>query len=216
MKESKIGLNKIYTTLILLVVFVSVVFVGNSFLRFNMGSTYSYLSDSDYTIGDIHVKGVQLKVYQNTGSGYTDVTDSGFDLVTNYFATDKTYDYDIVIRNDELAGVTADQYYLRWRFKALIDNIEYDITEYCEVDDAGVYQQEDAEGVHFYSVNSGSSSALAVQSQLKLLSSIKFEGEYDEGSDSYGSILDDEFSGSNMKVWVEIEGSLNPFTINKT
>ena len=213
MQKDKITTQKIAGILVVFFLFFGIVFgCFKGGIRFH--DTLSYLEAEDYTIGDIKVKGVQLKVYQNTGSGYTDVTENGFDLNTDTFATDKKYTYDLIIKNDEKATVTADQYYLRWYFTALVDNTEYDITKYTTVDSAYVYFQDDTDGKsRYYSVNGSQSNVISAQNQLTFLSSIRFDGVYDNLTNQYGSILDDEFAGSKIKIISHIEGSLTPYEI---
>lgn len=117
-------------------------------------TTLSYFGAKDYVTAEIKVKGVQLRVYQDLGEGYQDVTETGFDLDTQYFVPDKTYRYDLIIKNDEKATVKAEDFYLRWWFTANIDGTDYDITDYCTVDSAFVYKQNDSDGkTRFYSVN---------------------------------------------------------------
>ena len=213
MQKDKVTTQKIAGIFVVFFLFFGIVF-GCFKGDISINRTHSYLESEDYTIGDIKVKGVQLKVYQNNGSGYTDVTDTGFDLNTKTFATDVKYNYDLIIKNDEKAEVTADQYYLRWYFTAIVDNTEYDITQYTTVDSAYVYLQEDTDGkTRYYSVNGNQSNVISAQNQLAFLSSIRFDGVYDNLTKKYGSILDDEFSGSKIKIVSHIEGSLTPYEI---
>ena len=145
--KTKISLTTIFSVVFLFVILiVSLTVNGNNKSQTN--TVNSYLSSNGNATGTINVAGVQLKVYQKTNdsSEYVDVTDTGFDLYYPYFVTDKKYNYDLIIKNDETAEVTADQYYLRWNFTAIIDNQEYDITDYCKVDSAYVYKQEDTDG----------------------------------------------------------------------
>ncbi len=129
--------------------------------------------------------------------------------------TDKTYRYDLIIKNDERATVKAEDFYLRWWFTANIDGTEYDITDYCTVDSAFVYKQKDADGkTRFYSVNGLYSNVISAQNQLTFLSKLNFKGEYDD-SNKYGSILDKEASGSKVEIKVHIEGSLDSYEILK-
>ena len=181
-----------------------------------VGSTLAYLESEGEFDSNISVSGVQLKVYQKSpnSDSYEDVTDTGFDLIYPYFSTDQTYKYDIILRNDETADVTASQYYLRWSFNAIIDNITYDITDYCNIDSAYVYKQTDSDGkTRYYSVNGSTSNVISAQNQIAFLSSIKFKGQYNPTTKKYGSILDQEFSGSKVKITANIEGSLTPYEI---
>lgn len=178
--------------------------------------TLSYFGAKDYVTAEIKVKGVQLRVYQDLGEGYQDVTETGFDLATQYFVPDKTYRYDLIIKNDEKATVKAEDFYLRWWFTANIDGTDYDITDYCTVDSAFVYKQNDTDGkTRFYSVNGLYSNVISAQNQLTFLSKLKFKSEYNNTTNSYISILDKEASGSKVKITAHIEGSLDSYEILK-
>lgn len=216
MKEIR-GDKKITVTTICSVVFlIAVLLVSSTLFNFTIptGATNAYMEDDGNFQSNIMIEGVKLRVYQNTGEGYKNVTKVGFDQIYQYFATDKTYNYDLIIKNDEDATVSADQYYLRWYFSASVDGVNYDITDFCNVDTAFVYKQNDSDGkTRFYSVNSGASNVIGVQNQLTFLSSISFDGEYDATTKVYASVLDKEFSGSKVKITAHIEGSLTPYEI---
>ncbi|MBQ8431045.1 MAG: hypothetical protein IJX26_03820 [Clostridia bacterium] len=231
MVKNKISVNKLFSTIILLMLFCVACF------GFNLNKTHSYLTDSGIMMGVIKVAPTDYNVYQKltNNSDYVNRSDKGIMLDINYlesttstnevdgkevstnnyerygvFATDTIYYYDVVLKNDDIATVDANSYSLRWWFEMIIDGTSHNINSAIITTDSHVALI----GDYFYYVSSGTTiDYFNAQTQVSIIESIEFAGSYDSVNDSYGSLLDDVFSGSDIEFYLHIEGSETLFVV---
>ena len=183
-----------------------VLFLGIAFNMLNandkgINQTNSYLGDAGNITGTIIIGGEQLKVTQN-GEEVSKLT-----FGVDYFATDKNYTYDIRIKNDEAVGGAYSKY-LRWKWTAIIDGVEENINSYMQATNISnqIHIQED----WCYLINNeNTATKLAPQEDIQILETLNFNGEFDEINKTYGSVLDKYYSGSNIQIYLTIEGSTN-------
>ena len=220
MKQREVSLSKTCFVLTLLVIALYVIISFTS----NLGTTYSYLTDGGKIMGVIKVEAIDLRVMQDLNltdgaSVYSDVEETygGIILGTNSLATDKTYNYDVILRNYD----TNETHYLRWKIEAKVDDSVVNMSEYCSTDATNVLYKNG----YFYLVdNSNKSTTLPIddtgtannENQVKLLSSICVTGTYDADEHKVSeSFLDDPtFSGRDIEFNIVIEGSATAYTIS--
>lgn len=209
MKENKLSIGKVLFTLTLLVIFSSALFGVGIFDFLNPNKTYSYLTDNGVVMNVVQIAPMELNVYQRLKTDTADptdpVVDNKIDLETTYFATDVIYDgYNVYLKNDE--EESSGGFYIRWKFEATLDG-----TQYTNLNAYFIPNSSEAvlSGDYYYYVDAGGENAMLTAGEsVNLLEKIYFTGSYDAGSDSYGSILDDKFSGSNFSLRIVIEGSI--------
>ena len=168
-----------------------------------IGNTGAYLTSNGGMTGIIQIAGEQLKVTQNG-----EVADKIYFNV-NYFATDRNYDYDIDLMNTEKVG-GSDSKYLRWKWTAVVDGVEENINKYVNTTDTSETTNKQAYLVKnwYYLVdNDYVATKLAPQESISILERLKFKGEYDYNTKEYGSVLDKYASGSNIQIYLTVQGS---------
>lgn len=190
----------------LILIGLVLVFLALSIFGGFLSKTSAYFTGSGTVYHNIVVQGVNIKVKQRKqpSEQYVDVTETGFDPIHTKFAPNTNYSYDIILQNNEV-GVTAGQYYIRWKIMAIIDNTEYNITEYVSINGTMATKQTVDDEVYFYSNNQ------LTETPLNLMNTINFTQTYDAETDSYVCILDNETSGSDVTLLIKIEGSLTGF-----
>ena len=199
MNKSK-SVNKIILILLLTAMFFGIAFNIFSNKKHVLDETGAYLTSQGGLTGIIQLGGEKLSVTQNgeeTSTIYFNV---------EYFVTDKKYEYNIGIKNTEKAG-GSDSKYLRWKWTAVIDGVEENINKYVTPVKSGS-KQAYAMGNWFYLVdNDYVATKLAPQEELNILTELRFNGEYDIETEKYGSLLDKYYSGSNIQIYLTVQGS---------
>ena len=153
--------------------------------------------------GIITLGGEQLRVTQNG------VTVGKITFGVDYFTTDKTYTYDIRLKNTEQVGGSNSKY-LRWQWTAIIDGVEENINQYINVKDNSETTNKQAyiTGDWFYLVdNDYIATKLSPQEDIPILETLKFKGTYNTDTREYGSVLDKYYSGSNIQIYLTVQGS---------
>ena len=223
MKNKEISLSKICFTLTLLVLSLYIILsFGNSYL----GKTRSYLTDNGTVMGVIMLEGVDLMVLQDINladdvANYVDVEDEdygygGIVLGTNSLATDKSYDYSVILRNNDV----NETHYLRWKIEASVDGVTTNMTEFCSTNATNVVYSDG----YLYLVDSNNKSTTlkmddsgttAKENEVEILSNICVTGTYDADAHKVSeSFLDDPaFSGRDIVFNLTIEGSGTAYTI---
>ena len=202
-RANKITTPKIFALLALIVIFFGTAFgVFSGYVNKNIGQTNSYLNNKGSFMGVISLGGHQLKVIQNN----QDCLTSGIDLNTQYITTDKTYQIDSVYLKNTDKGTDL-ACYARWKFVATIDGVtDININEYCTTSDPNVFLNE-ADNYFYYVDSEYAPKSLSSSSSLCLFDQMKFKGEYNTQTNTYGSIIDEYFSGSNFKLNLTVEAS---------
>lgn len=195
--------TKILLLLVLVALFLVSVLMYLDVKKKNIGNTNAYLTNTGGMIGVIQIAGEQLKVTQN------EVEISKITFGVDYFVTDKTYNYDIRLKNTEKIG-GADSKYLRWKWTAVIDGVEENINEYVNTTDTSDTTNKQAyiTGNWFYLVdNNYVATKLSPQEDFSILETLRFKGKYNYETKEYGSVLDKYYSGSNIQIYLTVQGS---------
>ena len=199
MNKSK-SVNKIILILLLTAMFFGITFNVFSNHKSPLDKTGAYLTSQGGLTGIIQLGGEKLSVTQN-GVGTNIIY-----FNEDYFVTDKKYEYNIGIKNTEKAG-GSDSKYLRWKWTAVIDGVEENINKYVtpvKNENKQAYIMEN----WFYLVDNDYVAAkLEPQEELNILTELRFNGEYDIETEKYGSLLDKYYSGSNIQIYLTVQGS---------
>ena len=211
MNKSK-SVTKITFIVLLTALFFGIVFnVMGGYDKKYIDNTGAYLTNTGAIMGVITLGGYQLKIVQ----GENDCTEKGIELGTNSIATDKSYAVENVYLQNTDTGSDLNCY-VRWKFTATIDGVEdIDINESCSTSIPNAFlNREDG---YFYYVdknNSYTPMTLASSNAVLLFDQMQFKGEYDAKTDTYGSILDQYYSGSNIKLNLVVQASKTAWIIN--
>lgn len=214
-KFQKITATKILALILLVSLFFGLAFnIFNLSSRGDLGKTQSYLSNNGAFMGVITLGGHQLKILQTVDGEEKDCKESGVDLGTNYIATDKHYNIDSVYIKNTDAGTDL-SCYLRWKFVATIDGVQdIDINKYCNTSNPYIFLNK--EDNYFYYVDTNfNPKSLASSETTLLFDEMYFKGEYNSESKTYGSVIDEYFSGSDFKLKLILEASDTEWTVNK-
>lgn len=214
MKKEKMQWFEKVAILLLLVFSVNIfITIFSSFNRF--GKTSAYLKQEGSMIGIIQIAGHKFKVRQEIGGEMQDITDTGITFNQRYFATDTIYNYNIEVYNGEVGS----NKYLRWKWVTTIDGEEVNLNKFFKpsvVDGLGVTLETFAyldKDYYYYANDSYEALILGGEKSINILSTIQFKGEYDPINKTYGSILDEYFSGSSFNITLKVDSADAPWII---